>query len=174
MGEPKRLRKKYSKPRHPWQKQRIEEETQLQEEYGLKNKTEIWKTRSKLKTVSDRAKKLIASRTKQAEIEQQQLLQRLNKLGLIKENATIDEVLGLQLKDFFERRIQTIIFRKGLAKTLSQARQFITHKHIKIENKTITSPSYLVGTQEELKITFSTDSTLNNPEHPERTQAKKQ
>lgn len=168
MGEPRRLRKKYSKPRHPWQKERIEEENLLVTEYGLKNKTEIWKMRSKLKTISDRAKKLIAARTKQAEKEQQELMQRLQKLGLIKGNATIDEVLGLQLKDLLERRLQTLLFRKGVTKSLKQARQFISHAHIKLGDKTITSPSYLVNLEEETKIIFSPYSTLNSPEHPER------
>ncbi|MDP7610203.1 MAG: 30S ribosomal protein S4, partial [Candidatus Woesearchaeota archaeon] len=43
MGDPKKQRKKYSKPSHPWQTERIEVEKVLMKEYGLKNKKEIWR-----------------------------------------------------------------------------------------------------------------------------------
>ena len=41
MGNPKRHRKKYSTPAHPWQRARIEEERELSKEYGFKNKKEM-------------------------------------------------------------------------------------------------------------------------------------
>ena len=41
MGSPKKQRKKYSKPSHPWQKARIEEEKALKKEYSFKNKKEL-------------------------------------------------------------------------------------------------------------------------------------
>ncbi|KAF5426797.1 small subunit ribosomal protein S4, partial [Candidatus Methanophagaceae archaeon] len=43
MGHPKKLKKKYERPRRPWVLQRIKDERELAEKYGLKNKREIWK-----------------------------------------------------------------------------------------------------------------------------------
>ena len=41
MGDPKKIRKSYRTPSHPWQKQRIVEEDELLKTYGIKNKTHI-------------------------------------------------------------------------------------------------------------------------------------
>ena len=38
MGDPKRTKKKYSTPLHPWQAERLEEEKGLTREYGFRNK----------------------------------------------------------------------------------------------------------------------------------------
>ncbi|MEM4247306.1 MAG: 30S ribosomal protein S4 [Candidatus Woesearchaeota archaeon] len=168
MGDPRRTKSKYSKPGHPWQKERIEEERALLKEYGLKNKTEIYRARSKLKTFSDLAKKLIAARGSQAEKEKQQLLTRLAKMGLVKQGAKLDDVLGVQLRNILERRLQTIAFRKGLARSINQARQFITHEHVMVNNRIVSSPSYHVPIEEETSIVFVPTSKLANTAHPER------
>ena len=44
----KRKQKKYSKPKRPFDKKRIDEENQLKKEFGLKNKREIWKAEAKI------------------------------------------------------------------------------------------------------------------------------
>ena len=56
MGHPKKTRKKYKTPSHPWQKDRLEEEKILTKEYGLKNKKELWKGDSHLRKVKRQAK----------------------------------------------------------------------------------------------------------------------
>jgi len=173
MGDIKKLKKKYSRPRHPWLKVRIEEENKLLQDYGLKSKTEIWRMRSKLKTFADQAKRLIAATGSQAEVEKQQMMKKLAKLGLLKENATIDEVLGLTINNVLDRRLQTIVFKKGLAKSFKQSRQFITHEHIFVKDRKVTSPAYLVSIEEEPLILFSQQSSLVNPEHPERVVSQK-
>jgi small subunit ribosomal protein S4 len=173
MGAPRRIRKKFSGPSHPWQKERIEEEKGLLKEYGLKNKTEIWKTTSKLRNFKKQTKNIIRTKTKQSEKEKVQLLTKLISLGLIQENTNIEEVLGLAIKNILERRLQTLVFRKGLARSMKQARQFITHRHILVNNKKITSPCFLVSKNLEDKILFSNSSSLFSPEHPERVQQKK-
>ncbi len=71
-------------------------------------------------------------------------------------------------KDVLERRLQTILFRKGLARTMSQSRQFITHRHVTIGPKEITSPSFLVTLEDESHLTFKDKSALANEDHPER------
>ena len=174
MGDPRKLRKKYSKPIHPWQKFRIDDEKVLLEEYGLKNKKEIWKIASKVKEFSIQAKSLIASTTEQGEKEKMQLLAKLNKIGLLSENADLDDVLGLEIRNLMERRLQTMVYRKGLAKSAKQARQFIIHQHIMVGNKKITVPSYIVKRGEEDIISFAPISQLADPEHPEREQKKKE
>ena len=44
----KRKHKIYSKPKRPFDKARIEEEGGIVEEFGLKNKREIWKAEASL------------------------------------------------------------------------------------------------------------------------------
>lgn len=174
MGDPRRLKNKYARPRMPWKQARIEEERALMKEYGLKNKSEIWKLSSQMKRFADQAKKLIAATGPQAEKERMQLIQKLCRLGLVQKTAKLDDVLGLTLKNFLDRRLQTIVLKKGLATTPKQARQFIVHEHIAIANKKITSPSYLVLVDEEPKVSFVAKSALSNPDHPARTIRKKQ
>jgi len=170
MGDPKRLRKTYSAPLHPWDAERIEEEKQLIKEYGFKNKTEIWKMTSLLRHFSSRIKKIIATKTEQSEKEKVQLLNRAKSLGLISATGVIEDVLDIPLKDLLERRLQSIVFRKGLARSISQARQFITHGHILVRDKKVTSPNFLVKTDQEALVSFIGTSSLANPDHPERIQ----
>src|SRR3989338_1977959 len=168
MGDPRRLKKKYRGPRHLWQKARIEEEKKILKTYGLKNKTEIWKAGSQLRSITKQAKKLLADNTKQGEKEKAALLKKLQRLSLITADQGLDEVLGLKLNNFLERRLQTLLVKKGLARTVSQARQIIVHNHVNVGGKNITSPSYFVSATEEDQISFAGNSTFSNSEHPER------
>lgn len=168
MGHPRRLRRKFSLPRHPWQKERIEEEKQIVKEYGFKNKREIWKMSSILGKLKEQSKKLIAAGSKQAEKEKEQLLKKLVSLGLLNPNSRIEDVLSISLKNLLERRLQTLVYKKKLAKSLNQARQFIAHEHIVIGDKTITSPSHIVKIDEESSISFNQYSQLKDIEHPAR------
>jgi len=168
MGHPKLKKRRYSKPSHPWQKERILEEAEILEEFGLKNKRELWKVASLLRKHSAQAKRLIALTTPQAEIEKTQLLSKLSSLGLIGETTRLEDVLTITLKGIMERRLQTLVHKKGLAKSVRQARQFIVHRHIVIGDKKITSPSYIVSKNEEALINFTPNSLLSSSEHPER------
>ena len=168
MGDPKKPRKKYETPIHPWSKERIEVEKELITKYGLKNKKEIMKMNSVLSNMKDQAKKYIAATGKQAEIEKKQLLNRIQRLALVEKLTDLDDVLGLGIEAIMERRLQTMVVRRGLARTMRQARQFITHDHICVGEKVVSSPSYLISKNEEPKISFIARSTINNPEHPER------
>jgi small subunit ribosomal protein S4 len=168
MGDPRKHRRKYSRPKKPWDKARLDSERELVKEYGLANKTEIYKMHSLLRKFSLQAKKLLSSSSHQSEQERKALLSKLSSLALIAEKAQLDDVLALQLKNLLERRLQTLVYRKGLANTAKQARQFVVHKHIKVSDKAVTSPSYLVSKDEENKILFIERSPLANAEHPER------
>ena len=168
MGDPRRLKPNFRGPAHPWQKQRIEDEKTILFEYGLKNKSEIWRMSSKVKNFTQQAKTLIAATGTQAEREKQQLFARLQKLGMIKAGAKLDDILSLNLKNILDRRLQTIVCRKGLARTMHQARQFITHQHIIVGKNIVSSPNYLVPTAEEPSISMVGASTLAKVYHPER------
>ncbi len=87
MGHPKLKKKTYSKPTHPWQKERLEGEKELLREFGLKNKEEIWKVTSLLRKYAKQAKNLIALNTPQSEIQRAQLLKKVSSLGLIDDKA---------------------------------------------------------------------------------------
>ena len=152
MGDPKKQKKKFSGPSHPWQKERIEVEKELLKQYGLRRKYEIWKMDSMLRKFLGRAKTIIAQKNSQAEIEKKQLLIRLNSLGLLKKDSKVEDVLNLTLKDVLESRLQTLVFKKQIAKTMPQSRQLITHEHIAVGTKKITAPSYLVSVEEEPHI----------------------
>ncbi|MBU0614997.1 MAG: 30S ribosomal protein S4, partial [Nanoarchaeota archaeon] len=168
MGDPRKKRKKYSTPAHPWQKDRIDTERVLLQEYGLKNKKEIWKMGSFLKGLFAQTKKVIREETKQSAIEKEQLLNKVYSLGLLQKGAKVEDVLSLTIKDILGRRLQTLAFRKNLTRSIKQARQFITHKHIFIGDRSITVPSYLVTLEEEALITFRPTSKLSSIDHPER------
>jgi len=168
MGDPKKKKKKYQTPSHPWGKERVEEEKKIIKEYGFKNRKEIWKMKSMLINFINQTRKLIADTSKQGEKEKIQLLHKLYSLGLITKTSKLEDILSLTPKDIMERRLQTLVFRKGLAKSINQARQFIVHGHITVGEKKITSPSSLVVREEEPKISFSPLSQLSSSDHPER------
>ncbi len=168
MGDPKRIRKKFQGPMHPWSAPRIEEERGLKQEYGLRNKGEIWRTTSLLKRFKQRAMRLVALSGAQAEKEQQQLIARMARLGLIKADATSDDILGLSVKNILDRRLQTILVKRHLARSVRQARQMITHRHVTVNGRIVTSPSYPVSAEEESTVFFAPRSPFANEQHPER------
>ena len=146
----KRKHKTYSKPKRPFNKERIEEEAQIKKEFGLKNKKEIWKADAKIKLIRVKAKKLISAKLE----EQQALFDRLKKIGL--NVNTIADVLSLDKKDYLNRRLQTIVVKKKLATTSKSARQLITHRKVLVDGKVLNSPSYIVPIGLENKISLKT------------------
>jgi small subunit ribosomal protein S4 len=166
MGDPKKQRKKYETPRHPWRKDQIEVELKLLGEYGLRNKRELWRYRTMLSEVRGIARSLLAKSGEERAKLQREYLSKLSRVGLLPEETEIDDVLDLDIKDLLERRLQTMVFRSGLAKSIHQARQLVSHGHIMVGNRTVTVPSYLVSRQEEPAIKYAPESPLNRPDHP--------
>jgi len=154
MGDPRRQKKKFKKPAHPYQKERIMEELEFLGRYGLRNKREFWKSRSILgnwRDIARQSRKL----TKEKAVEvQQTLIAKLQRLGILGPEAEFDDVLLLTVEDLLRRRLQTLVFEKGLASTIYEARQKIVHNHIQVGNKCINSPSYIVKRDEEDLISF--------------------
>lgn len=143
----KRKHKGYSKPKRPFDKARIEEEAGIKEEYGLKNKVEIWRANSEIRSIREKAKKLISA----SPDKQKAFFDRLKKVGL-KANS-VSDVLSLDKSDYLNRRLQTIVFRKKLANSPKHARQMIVHKKILVNGNAVDSPSYVVPIEFEEKIT---------------------
>ncbi len=146
MGDIKRKRKLFSKPRKLYDSARIESENQIVNKYGLKNKKEIWKAKSKVSLFRKRAKSLIA---KDADT-QHKFFEKLNKLGI--NVMMISDVLALTEEDLLNRRLQTIVFKKKIANSPKQARQLIVHKRILVDGKAVNTPSFLVTKELEGKI----------------------
>ena len=168
MGDPKKQRKKYETPRFPWRTDTLEAELKLLGQYGLRNKREMWRHRTMISKFRGTARSLLGMAAEERSKPQKQLLDRLHRLGILPETAALDDVLDLSLEDILERRLQTLVFRKGLAKSIHQARQLITHGHVAIEGRRVSSPSYLVLRDEEAKIGYAPTSLLSNPNHPLR------
>lgn len=168
MGDPRKIRKKYEGPSHPWIASRIAEEKELTRNYGTKAKRELYKMDSALKRFKDQAKALSSRFDAQAEKERAQMVDKMVSLGLVKPGAGLDEILSLSIQDLMNRRLQTVMVKNLLARTPSQARQFVTHGHVLVDGNIITSPSYFVRVDEESKIGFRTRSPFNSEQHPER------
>jgi small subunit ribosomal protein S4 len=168
MGDPKRQRRKFETPRFPWRKDILQEELKLLGTFGLRNKHELWRHETMLSKFRGIARSLIGRTPEERVKMENELLTRLKKLGVLQETAVLDDVLDLSIEDILERRLQTIVFRKSLTKTVHQARQLITHGHITIENRRVTVPGYIVSREEEKAITYATQSQFVNPTHPTR------
>jgi small subunit ribosomal protein S4 len=168
LGDPKKQRKKYATPRFPWRTNILQEELKLLGQYGLRNKHELWRHETMLSKFRSIARSLIGKPPEERGKMEKELLTHLKKLGVLPETAVLDDILDLTVEDILERRLQTIVFRKGLAKTIHQARQLITHGHITIGNQRVTAPSYMVTREEENQIGYAPTSPLASETHPIR------
>jgi len=168
MGDPKKQRKKYETPRFPWRTDVLQAELKLLGQYGLRNKRELWRHKTTISKFRGIARSILGMSEKEGQKLKEQLLKRLHRLGILPETAPLDDVLDLTIEDILERRLQSLVFQNGLAKSVYQARQLITHGHIAIDGKKITSPSYLVLRAEEARITYAPTSAIENSNHPLR------
>ncbi|MCW3980200.1 MAG: 30S ribosomal protein S4 [Candidatus Bathyarchaeota archaeon] len=168
MGDPKKQRKKFETPRFPWRTDILQAELRLLGQYGLRNKKELWHHKTVLSKFRGIARTILGIPEEEGDKLKVQLLSRLNRLGILPDTAVLDEVLDLGIEDILERRLQSRVFQKRMAQSVYQARQLITHGHIAIGEKRITSPSYLVLRNEEPQICYSQSSALVNPDHPLR------
>ncbi len=145
----RRIRNKFKKPKRPWDSTQIKENKELIKKYGLRRKKEILLAHEILRNFRGRARNLIAIKDKEKE---KILMDKMFKFNLLKEGSGIDDILVLTVDDILNRRLQTIVFQRGLAKTARGARQFIVHGHVSIDGRKTVFPSYMVSTAEENKI----------------------
>ncbi|MBR2254680.1 MAG: 30S ribosomal protein S4 [Candidatus Methanomethylophilaceae archaeon] len=174
MGDPKFSRKTYDTPSHPWQADRIKAEVEVVQKFGLKNKTEVWKAETILRNLRKQSRDLQARlRTgdAQAKIEADALLAKCGRLGYLTSDANLNDILVLKDEDVLSRRLQTLVCEKGLASTMKQARQMITHGHIFLNGHKVTVPGYIVSRAEESSIEYNPASPFTDEMHPMRVSA---
>lgn len=143
---PKRKHQKFNRPRKIFDIVLMKEEQALIKKYGLKNRKEVWRANYAIEIIRNIAKDLITADKE----EQDKFIQRQKEKGFAVE--TIADVLGLKNEDYLKRRLESIVVKKGLAKTHNQARQAITHKHITIDGHIIDAPSHLTTLKEEASL----------------------
>lgn len=135
------LRKKYKRPKRPWDSARIAEEAKVMREFGLRRKKEIRRAESFIRDFRRRARNLIAVRDEE---KTKVLIEKLVELGMLSKGDGLEKVLSLGVNDALNRRLQTIVFRKGFAASIKGARQKIAHGHVQIEGRTMKFPSFIV------------------------------
>jgi small subunit ribosomal protein S4 len=168
MGDPRRQKKKYVTPKRPFDSERFESELQLIGSYGLRNKKELWKHRTELSRYRRQARNLLALTAEERATLERELVEKLVRLGILTREPTLDSVLDLTLEDLLERRIQTIVFRKGLASSAHHARQLVSHGHIALDGAKVSTPSRLITLDEEQRVNYVPKSPLNDESHPAR------
>ncbi len=168
MGDPKKQRKSYETPRHPWRRDQLDVELHLVGEYGLRNKRELWRYKTMLSEVRGIARTLLGKTETERANEEREYLSKLTRTGVLSESASIDDILDLEIRDLLERRLQTIVLRRGLAKTPHQARQLVSHGHISVAGRVVTVPGYVVSRDEEQKIRYFSHSPVAKSDHPLR------
>lgn len=152
MGDPKKPRKKFTKPKNPWQSDQLVQELYLVGNYGLRNKRELWKAQTQLSAIRKQARRLLAASEEVRLREEKKLLDSLKRKGLVGEGVTLDDILSLSVEDMLGRRLQSVVFRKGLAVSPLQARQRIVHGHVKIGERVVDRPGYLVTKTDEGQV----------------------
>ena len=169
MGDPKYPRKVWRKPKRPLNYELKMDELQTLGTFGLRTKRELWKAHTELSRVRQQARSLLAL-TQEARAEKEPiLLKSLSRIGLVSENASLDDVLNLKPTDLLARRLQTIVSKKLGFKTPYQARQAVIHGHIMVGDRKVDIPSYTVTVEEEDSVKFSPESKI--PEMLEKTKA---
>jgi len=168
MGDPKKKYKLYTTPRVPYDTEALMEDLRVIGTYGLRNKRELWKIHTELSTLRRRARELLSLGTEERSTREASMIAKLSKRGLVMENSRLEDVLNLSVEDLLERRLQTYIFRRGMAQSLFQARQLISHGHVEIDGRKVTSPSYQVRINDEKTLDFAASSPMRSPDHPIR------
>jgi small subunit ribosomal protein S4 len=168
LGDPKKKHKLYTTPKRPYDTANLEEELRLIGVYGLRNKKELWRHRTELSTIRRRAREMLSMGEEERQHIQAEVIGRLHELGLVSDRADIDDVLTLNIQDLMERRLQTVVFRKRMAKSLYQSRQLITHGHIAIEGQKVKAPSYMVTIDDEENLKYAQSSPFFSKTHPLR------
>ncbi|NDB52123.1 MAG: 30S ribosomal protein S4, partial [Nitrosopumilaceae archaeon] len=112
MGDPKYPSRVWRKPKRPLNYDFMMEDLNTLGNYGLKNKRELWKARTELSRVRHQARSLLALRQEIRAQKEPVLMKSLVKIGLVKQDATLDDVLNLAVNNLLDRRLQTIVQRK--------------------------------------------------------------
>merc|ERR1711936_667066 len=136
-------------------------ELKLIGEFGLRNKREVWRVKYSLAKIRSAARDLLTLEEKDPRrlFEGNALLRRLVRTGVLPDDKMkLDYVLGLKVDDFLERRLQTQVFKMGLAKSIHHARILIKQRHIRVRKQVVNIPSFIVRLDSQKHIDFATNS----------------
>ncbi|PHT48140.1 40S ribosomal protein S9 [Capsicum baccatum] len=150
--------KTFKKPRRPYEKERLDAELKLVGEYGLRCKRELWRVQYALSRIRNAARMLLTLDEKDPRriFEGEALLRRMNRYGLLDESQNkLDYVLALTVENFLERRLQTLVFKTGMAKSIHHARVLIRQRHIRVGRQVVNVPSFMVRVDSQKHIDFS-------------------
>ena len=161
MGDIKNFRRVWKKPKRPLNFDLKMDELKILGTFGLKTKRELWKARTELSRVRNQARTLLALRQDVREQKEPILMNSLSKVGYVQSDATLDDVLNLEINDLLARRLQTIVQKKFYFKTPYQARQAVSHGHVLIGDQIVNIPSYIVKVDEEDKVKLTSESVFN-------------
>lgn len=150
--------KTFKKPRRPFEKERLDAELKVVGEYGLRNKRELWRVQMVLSKIRNAARTLLTLEDKDPKrvFEGRALMRRMYKYGLLDETQDkLDYVLALTPQDFLERRLQTLVFKQGLAKSIHHARVLIRQRHIRVGKQIVNIPSFMVRVDSQKHVDFA-------------------
>lgn len=167
MGDPKLPRKVWRKPKRPLNYDLKMEELRTLGSFGLRTKKELWKAHTELSRVRNQARSLLALRQEVRAEREPILMSSLTRIGLVSGDATLDDVLNLQVTDLLARRLQTIVWKRLGFSSPYQARQAVVHGHIMLGDRIVNVPSYVVRPDEEPTIRISPTSTLTVKPKPQ-------
>ena len=151
-------RKTSQTPRRPFEKERLDHEMKLLGEYGLKNKREVWRVNLQLAKIRSAARELLTldEHDPKRIFEGAALLRRLHRYGVLPETQNqLDYALSLTVNNFLERRLQTQVFKLGLAKSIHHARVLIKQRHIRVGSQLVDVPSFLVRVENQKLIAYA-------------------
>ncbi|KAI0235904.1 ribosomal 40S subunit protein S9B, partial [Massospora cicadina] len=133
---PRNCSKTAKVPRRPFESERIDQELKLVGEYGLRNKREIWRIGYTLSNIRRAARELLK-------------LDEKDTRRLFEGNALIRRLIRI------ERRLQTQVFKLGLAKSIHHARVLIRQRHIRVGKQIVNVPSFVVRLESQKHIDFA-------------------
>ena len=126
MGDPRKAKKKYTRPRSIWATDQISSELYIVGSYGLRNKRELWKSQTEIARIRNQARSLLSLPIEVRSEKETNLLNYLLRLGIVADGSNL--------------------------KSPYQARQIVVHGHVSIGNRKINLPGYLVKKDEETQI----------------------